>query len=93
MSGADTALAVELAGLLGVAERLLGRHVPDPQGRCRGCTVAGTGRPGAAWPCALHFYASAAVAIRSRGPADHVVDHPAEHGVGVAAAHDERLSA
>jgi len=93
MSGADPALAVELAGLLEVAERLLARHVPDPQGRCRGCTVAGTGRPGAAWPCALHFYASAAVAIRSRGPADHVVDHPAEHGVGVAAGHDERLSA
>ena len=32
----------------------------EPCGRCQGCTVPGTGLPGAVWPCALHFYATAA---------------------------------
>lgn len=55
-------LAVQLGRLDGVAQRLLATHVPDPRGRCRGCTTAGTGLPGAGWPCALHFYATAAAA-------------------------------
>jgi hypothetical protein len=57
-------IARELAGLPGIVSRLLVLHVPDPHGRCRGCTTAGTGIPGAAWPCSLHFYASAAEQIR-----------------------------
>lgn len=56
--------ARELAGLPGTAERLLVLHVPAPHGRCRGCTAAGTGMPSAAWPCSLHFYATAAQEIR-----------------------------
>ncbi len=54
-------IAAELARLPGVARRLLVLHVPDEQARCRECTVPGTGLPGAAWPCALHFYAAAAL--------------------------------
>lgn len=57
-------LALQLAGLGGVAERLLVLHVPDERGQCRGCTAPGTGLPGAVWPCALHFYAFAAATPR-----------------------------
>lgn len=53
-------LALQLGRLGGVAQRLLAVHVPDRHGRCQGCTVPGTGLPGAVWPCALHFYATAA---------------------------------
>jgi hypothetical protein len=60
-------LAVQLGRLSGVAQRLLAVHVPDQHGRCRGCTTPGTGLPGAVWPCALHFYASAAAAARVVG--------------------------
>jgi len=63
-AGAGDGIARELAGLPGTAERLLVLHVPDPHGRCRGCTTAGTGMPGVAWPCSLHFYAAAAAEIR-----------------------------
>ncbi len=55
-------LVVQLGRLGGVAQRLLAVHVPDQHGRCCGCTTAGTGLPGAVWPCALHFYATAASA-------------------------------
>ena len=55
-------LAVQLGRLSGVAQRLLAVHTSDQYGRCRGCTTPGTGQPGAVWPCALHFYASAAAA-------------------------------
>ena len=54
-------VARELAGLPGVAQRLLALHVPDGRGKCRACTRPGTGLPGAPWPCPLHFYASAAM--------------------------------
>ena len=53
-------LVVELGRLGVLAQRLLAVHVPDRHGRCRGCTVGGTGLPGAVWPCALHFYAAIA---------------------------------
>lgn len=56
-------LARELAWQPGVARRLLLRHVPDGNDRCRGCTTPGTGLPGERWPCALHFYAEAAARI------------------------------
>jgi hypothetical protein len=59
-------IARELAGLPGIVARLLVLHVPDLHGRCRGCTTAGTGAPGAAWPCGLHFYATAAEKIHRR---------------------------
>ena len=65
VTGVD-GIARELAGLPGIVERLLAVHVPDPHGRCRGCTTAGTGVPGAVWPCSLHFYASAAQGINRR---------------------------
>jgi hypothetical protein len=57
-------LARELARMPGVPQRLLAVHVPDDRGRCRACTTPGTGLPGAEWPCALHFYASAAETVR-----------------------------
>ncbi|MGD9697289.1 MAG: hypothetical protein AB7V42_16705 [Thermoleophilia bacterium] len=60
--GAD-GIAWELAGLPGIVARLLALHVPDAHGRCRACTTGGTGVPGAAWPCGLHFYATAAQEI------------------------------
>ena len=60
-------LAVQLGRLGGVAQRLLVVHVPDQHGRCRGCTTPGTGLPGSVWPCALHFYATAAAAARAVG--------------------------
>lgn len=59
-------VADELAGLAGVPRRLLALHVADEHGRCRACTTPGTGMPGAAWPCVLHFYATAAEQIRLR---------------------------
>ncbi len=62
-----TGVAQELARLPETTRRLLAVHVPDERGRCRGCTAPGTGMPGAAWPCVLHFYASAAEEIRRRG--------------------------
>lgn len=62
--------ARELAGLPDAVSRLLVLHVPDARGQCRGCTVAGTGAPGAAWPCTLHFYATAAQEIHRRRPVE-----------------------
>ncbi len=61
-----TGFAQELARLPETTCRLLAVHVPDDRSRCRGCTTPGTGMPGAAWPCVLHFYASAAQEIRRR---------------------------
>lgn len=59
-------VAQELARMPETTRRLLVVHVPDERGRCRGCTTPGTGIPGAAWPCVLHFYASAAQEIWRR---------------------------
>jgi hypothetical protein len=56
-------IARELARLPLTTQRLLALHVPDGRRRCRGCTTPGTGMPGAAWPCVLYFYASAAEEI------------------------------
>ena len=34
--------------------RLIAEHIPDPTGRrCQACTTAGTGSPGATWPCRI----------------------------------------
>lgn len=49
--------------------RLLAEHTPDPTGRrCQACTTAGTGSPGAAWPCRIRDAAESARAryLRSR---------------------------
>lgn len=68
MNGAVTGVTRELAQLPEVVQRLLVLHVPDENRRCRACTQPGTGTPRAPWPCALHFYASAAQEIGcSRG--------------------------
>lgn len=65
MNAGVDGIARELAGLPGTTQRLLALHVSDGHGRCRGCTTPGTGRPGGAWPCGLHFYATAAEQIRA----------------------------
>lgn len=59
-------LARELSTLPEVTQRLLELHVSDGHGKCRACTRPGTGIPAAAWPCVLHFYATAANEIRGR---------------------------
>jgi hypothetical protein len=41
--------------------RLITEHTPDQNGRyCRACTMAGTGSPGAAWPCRIRDAAEGA---------------------------------
>lgn len=49
-----------LASMPQLWQRLLGVHVADGSGRCRGCTRAGTGIPAAAWPCAIQIVAERA---------------------------------
>lgn len=49
-----------IAAQAGGASRLLALHVPDTAGRCRCCTLPGTGISHAPWPCPIHFYAAAA---------------------------------
>lgn len=46
-------LAELLAGMPELYRRLLAEHTPDARGRCRSCTVPGTGLPGARWPCII----------------------------------------
>jgi hypothetical protein len=54
-------LADELGAMPTLWGRLLAEHVPDATGkRCRACTTAGTGTPGAAWPCRIHDIAESA---------------------------------
>jgi hypothetical protein len=59
----------ELGAMPDLWAQLLAEHVPDPSGtRCRACTTAGTGSPGAAWPCRIRDVADAAVPTdRSNG--------------------------
>lgn len=66
MSGIVSKLARELARMPGVPQRLLALHISDGRGRCQACTASGTGLPGVEWPCALHFYASAAEEFRQQ---------------------------
>lgn len=41
--------------------QLLADHTPDPSGRrCQACTTAGTGSPGASWPCRIRDAAESA---------------------------------
>ncbi len=47
-------------------QALMGAHLPDPAGRCRGCTVSGTGTPDLPWPCSLWLTADAARQVRVR---------------------------
>jgi hypothetical protein len=54
------AMALALAPMPELCERLLGLHVADGSGRCRACTRAGTGIPAAAWPCAIQIVAERA---------------------------------
>lgn len=58
--GADNGAAVELAPMIEVWFRILVEHVPDPDGRCRACTSAGTGERRTPWPCAVHTVAALA---------------------------------
>jgi hypothetical protein len=62
VEGARLGLLVEvLGGMPGLWERLIAQHTPDRTGkRCLACTTAGTGTPGAAWPCAIRGLAEAA---------------------------------
>jgi hypothetical protein len=45
-------LALEVAGLDGVADRLVAAHVDDGRGYCAGCWFPQT--PAPVWPCTLH---------------------------------------
>ncbi|GAA1327259.1 hypothetical protein [Pseudonocardia xinjiangensis] len=60
-------VAVELAPMVEVWQRLLADHVPDGAGRCRTCTKGGTGLPSSPWPCSIHGIADMA---RRRHDAD-----------------------
>jgi hypothetical protein len=52
--------------------RLLAEPTPDPTGRrCQACTTAGTGSPGAAWPCRIR---DAAESARARYLRSHDAD-------------------
>jgi hypothetical protein len=53
-------LAVELAPMVGVWERLIAEHTPNHSGRCRMCTKGGTGLPSAPWPCSVYGIAEMA---------------------------------
>lgn len=53
-------LAAELAPMVGVWERLIAQHTPNPSGRCRVCTKGGTGLPSAPWPCSVYGIAEMA---------------------------------
>ena len=53
-------LAVELAPMIDVWQRLLHEHTPDLTGRCRTCTKGGTGLPTIQWPCSIHGIADLA---------------------------------
>lgn len=64
---AHQGLADELAPMVDLWQRLLAEHRPDQNGRCRTCTVGGTGMPGTPWPCAL--YGIAELAQRRHQPA------------------------
>ncbi len=52
--------AAELAPMVDVWRRLLDEHVSDRAGRCRTCTMGGTGQPAVSWPCTLHGVADLA---------------------------------
>jgi hypothetical protein len=58
--------AIELAAMPGVWRPLLEVHVPDPSGRCRGCTQGGTGIPAGRWPCGPRKLAEAAAHLHGR---------------------------
>lgn len=53
-------LAVELAPMVDVWQRLLAQHVPDRANRCTRCTKGGTGLPSQPWPCSIHGIADLA---------------------------------
>lgn len=59
-------LAEVLAAMPAAYRRLLAEHVDAGCGRCRRCTVAGTGAPGELWPCSLHKLATLAQQIHDR---------------------------
>ena len=42
-----------------LAARLRATHIPDGNGRCRGCTTPGRGTPNGRYPCAIAVIASA----------------------------------
>lgn len=54
------ALVDELLAQAGLVDRLRAEHVPDSQGRCKGCTTGGTGTLAAKWPCTISGLASMA---------------------------------
>lgn len=59
-------LAEVLAVMPDTYRRLLAEHVPAPCGRCRRCTVPGTGAPRAPWPCSVHQLATLAQHIHDK---------------------------
>jgi hypothetical protein len=53
-------LAVELAPMVRVWERLIDQHTPNRFGCCRTCTTGGTGSSSTPWPCSLYGIAEMA---------------------------------
>jgi hypothetical protein len=67
-----SSFAAALAHHPQAVHRLLQAHVPDRDGRCRGCAGGGSGLPGPRWPCTLRFHAAAAEQLMDgpRAPGD-----------------------
>ena len=53
-------LAVELAPMVRVWERLIDQHTPNRFGCCRTCTATDTGPSSTPWPCSLYGIAEMA---------------------------------
>ena len=60
-AGLTPTLALLLAEMDGVADRLRACHVPDRSGYCRGCYLPQSGLT--RWPCTLHSIATEAAAV------------------------------
>jgi len=53
-------MAVELAPMVELWQRLLRQHLPNAAGRCCACTKGGTGLPTTPWPCGIYRVADLA---------------------------------
>lgn len=76
MTGVEREAAVFIAAQPGGPNRLLRRHQPDGNRRCRGCTTPGTGTPGAEWPCSIHVFAQLAARLVDEQVAAHLAAKP-----------------
>jgi hypothetical protein len=63
------AFVAELSTTPDLIRALMAAHLPGPAGRCRGCTLGGSGTPDRPWPCSLWLTADAARQTRVRNHA------------------------